>query len=163
MIIIGITKGGVKIFYRLCIRELRHLGKWLASIDPVVLVCIALIVLIVAVRFLPLNQVNSAGLGDQDKERITLIRLYYTYWNEDGIKKLVRLNVEQTQIQIPLADPVKTPIDPNLYREQESKNTWVAYKGYTKFTPFNSNIDPFQLDRMWRFVIDGDPPEWCTI
>jgi hypothetical protein len=139
---------------------MRHLGKWLTTVEPMVLVCIALIVLICAVRFLPLNSPYSVGLGDQDKEHITLIRLYYTYWNEDSIHKLIRLNAEQSQIQIPVADPVESSSVPELFGEQEHNNTWTAYKGYTTVTPFNKNIDPFQLDRTWHVVIDSDPPKW---
>jgi hypothetical protein len=154
------NKGGAAIIYRYYIKEMRHLGKWLQTVEPMVLVCFALLILILAVRFLPLSPLHSVGLGDQDKDRITLVRLYYTYWNDEGIHKLIRLNAEQSQIQIPIADPVETLTVPELYQEQLQKNTWAAYKDYTTVTPFNKNIDPFQLDRTWHVVIDGDPPEW---
>jgi hypothetical protein len=129
------------------------------SVEPMVLIYIVLIVLIFSVRFLPVHAAQSAGLGDQDKDRVTLVRLYYTYWNADEIRKLIRLNAEQTQIQLPVADPVETPIDPDLYREQQTNTIWTAYKVYTTVNPFNRNVDPFQLDRTWHVVIDGDPPE----
>jgi hypothetical protein len=146
---------------------MRDLGKVLQAIDPVVVVCITVVTLIILMRFLPLDPVYSSGLGDQDKDRLTLVRLYYTYWNDESIHKLIRLNADQTQAQIVIAvsEPVEIPIAPDLYREHEEKSrpTWTAYKDYTTVTPFNKNIDPFQIDRTWHSVIDGDPPELCII
>ncbi|MDR0876141.1 MAG: hypothetical protein LBN12_08035 [Clostridiales Family XIII bacterium] len=145
------------------IREMRYLGKWLTNVEPIVLVCIVIILLILAMRFLPIGAIHSTRLGEPDKESTSLVRLYYTYWNNETIQKLIRLNAEQSQI--PIAEPVELENQniPDLYQELADDNTWIEYKIYTTVTPFNNNIDPFLQDRTWRVVIDSDPPKFCFV